>query len=81
MEFFYILLEIFNALTFTWATLNLCVIFYIYCKFIRPLNIRQKFVHFFYALASVLMILVMIKAMYCFSAIIVNKETAINLPT
>ena len=81
MGVFLILLEIFSALTFIWSTLNLCVIFYIYFRFIQPLKIRQKFVHFFYALASVLMILVMIKAMYCFSAIIVNKETAINLPT
>ena len=80
MKGFLILLEMASALTFIWSTLNLCVIFYIYLRFIRPLKIRQKFVHFFYALASVLMILVMVKAMYIFSEVMVDEETVVDLP-
>ena len=81
MDGFLITLEIFSAITFIWATLNLCVIFYIYFKFIQPLKIRQKFVHFFYALASVLMGLVMVKAMYMFSEVMVDAKTVTDLPT
>ena len=81
MTGFLILLVIASALTFIWSTLNLCVIFYIYLRFIRPLKIRQKFVHFFYALASVLMALVMVKAIYMFGEVMINEETASDLPT
>ena len=65
-----LLLGIFSAIAFLWAMLNLCGICYIYCKYIRGLKIQQKFVHFFYALAAVLMCLVMMKAMYTIATVV-----------
>ena len=67
-------LGIFSAIAFLWAMLNLFGIFYIYFKYIRGLKIRQKFVHFFYALAAVLMCLVMMKAMYTIPFVIAEEH-------
>ena len=68
------LLIISSAIAFLWAMLNLCGICYIYFKYIRGLKIRQKFVHFFYALAAVLMCLVMMKAMYTIDIVITTER-------
>ena len=57
------LLIISSAIAFLWAMLNLCGICYIYFKYVRGLKIQQKFVHFFYASAGVLMCLIMMKAL------------------
>ena len=68
------LLIISSAIAFLWAMLNLCGICYIYFKYIRGLKIKQKFVHYFYASAGVLMCLIMMKALVTVPFVLTKEQ-------
>ena len=69
-DFESILLEVLVLSGCVWALINLGCILFIYFRFIRPLRINQRFVHFFYALAGLLMCIVMTKAIQDFMNLI-----------